>query len=64
MSTVSYTTIDGATEGRASYFFRNHENAEKCRDDQNARATSLGIAARYKVATTDGDNVNSKDIRD
>jgi len=64
MSTVSYTTIDETKEGRASYFFRNQENAEKCRDDQNARATSLGIAARYKVATTDVRRINSKDIRD
>lgn len=64
MSNLYYTTMNGETTGRASYFFRSKDNAQKRCHDQNARAESMGIKARYKLAEHDGAGVEAKDIRD
>lgn len=47
--TVFYTTHDGTRDGRASVCFATSTAAHEKRDEQNARAESLGIKARYEV---------------
>jgi hypothetical protein len=63
MSDLYYTTINGETTGRASYFFRSKDNAQERCDYQNARAKGIGIKARYSVSKHDSYGVDSKDIR-
>jgi len=59
-----YTTINSETTGRASYFFRSKDNAEKRCEHQNYRAESLGIKARYAVVEHSGAGIETKEIRD
>ena len=58
------STKEDALTGRSSYFFFHEENAKKVCDEQNARAESLGIKARYVVSTADRSDVpNSENPR-
>ena len=58
--TLSFTSIDGTREGRASYFFRNESNAVTRMNEQNARAESKNIKTRYQVVTMDLEGIESK----
>jgi hypothetical protein len=64
MSNLYFTTINGESTGRASYFFRSKDNAQNRCNDQNKRAENMGIKARYAVVEHDGHGVEAKDIRD
>lgn len=64
MSAIYCTTINGKTVGRASYFFRSEKTAGMRCNDQNDRASAMGIKARYQVASTDDKGIEKKDIRD
>ena len=64
MSNLHYTTINGEATGRASHFFRSKDNAQKCCDNQNYRAESMGIKVRYALAEHDGEGVDPGNIRD
>lgn len=59
-----YTTINSKSTGRASYFFRSKDTAEKRCDNQNSRAESFGIKARYTVVENSGENIETREIRD
>ncbi|MEE8598654.1 MAG: hypothetical protein V3S69_03960 [Dehalococcoidales bacterium] len=45
-----FATLDGKTTGRSSHFYFDIEEAKAVSVNQNARATELGIKARYVVA--------------
>ena len=46
---MHYTTVNGKLSGRASYGYGNVQRANTFCDEQNAKAESLGIKARYEV---------------
>ena len=59
-----YTTVNDQPEGRASAFYRSKASAESRCDEQNAKAETLGLKARYSVQKHDGKGVSKTEIRD
>lgn len=58
-----YTTVNGKPNGRASHFFKSKENADSRCSDQNARAESMGIKAKYVVSSHNGVGIDPREIR-
>ena len=60
---VFYATLDGKRSGRSSHFYHTEATAVAKVDEQNARATEMGIKTRYTLADCEATGIESKNIR-
>lgn len=58
-----YTSTNGERTGRASYFFRDKDNAKTLCGKQNDKAELMKLDARYTVCATPATGIESKEIR-
>lgn len=63
MSNVYFTTHNSDRTGRASYFFNSESDAKARCDDQNKRASEMGMKVKYAVCSVDKSTVEAKELR-
>lgn len=58
-----YTTINNKLDGRASYGYKNKEDAIKKLDEQNSKAKSMNLKIKYFLCECQNNDIREAEMR-